>query len=248
MADKTDTSIAAKQDGDASPKADRKAEGANPRTKQQVSPARSSAGGTADKQAAKAKRAATAKTRRTQAVNAEAAKVKSAAAAEARGTREAADREAAKVRQAAVAEARTIKETARKDADEVKKAAADEAGRVRKDAKAQAGEIRQAAQAEAQARPETETGAPDAAQEMPGRGVPSLDELTRKVWERNMELAMSMVPAYLRIFESAAKTFSAYRPVDGTGGRFASASGGGDDQGTQSVPDLGDPEARRAAR
>ena len=72
MADKTDTSIAAKQDGDASPKADPKAEGANQRTKQRVDPARSSAG-TADKQAAKAKRAATAKTRRTRETNDEAA-------------------------------------------------------------------------------------------------------------------------------------------------------------------------------
>ena len=77
---------------------------------------------------------------------------------------------------------------------------------------------------------------------MTERGVPSLNELTRKVWERNMELAMSMVPAYLRIYESAVRTFSAYRSVDGTSGRHSSASGSGDDQVTQSVPDVADAE------
>jgi hypothetical protein len=154
---------------------------------------------------------------------------------------------AAERRQAAGAQARRITEGAQREAAQKAEAAAEEAGRVGQAAQAQARQIRQAAQAEAQT---AQSPAPSAGQDRPERttSVPSLSDLTREPWERKMELAMSVVPAYLRIYESAVKTFgAAYRQAGATDAR-ASTTRGSDDQVTQSVSRLADAGAEGAAR
>jgi hypothetical protein len=51
--------------------------------------------------------------------------------------------------------------------------------------------------------------------------VQAASDLTRRVWERNIELAVSVVPAYLEAYERAAKSFSAlYRQTGQAAGQI----------------------------
>jgi hypothetical protein len=51
--------------------------------------------------------------------------------------------------------------------------------------------------------------------------VEAATELTRRMWERNIELAVSLVPAYLDAYERTAKSFGAfYRQTGEAAGRI----------------------------
>jgi hypothetical protein len=87
----------------------------------------------------------------------------------------------------------------------------------------------------------------------PGRAataesVPSLGALTLSLWEHNIKLAMSLVPACLDVYERAVATFSpAYHQVSRAGERVAAASQNAGEQVTQSVRDVVDAETDTAA-
>jgi hypothetical protein len=117
----------------------------------------------------------------------------------------------AAVRRAAEADARQTTRVASAEAKQTKEAARKQAAQLQREAKADAREIREAAEVDARAT--VEAVAKD--------NVQAASELTRRVWERNIELAVSMVPAYLDAYERAAQSFSAlYRQTGETAGRI----------------------------
>jgi hypothetical protein len=111
------------------------------------------------------------------------------------------------------------KDDARKQAEETVAAAKAEAQRTELRAQAEAERTRQAADAYAtqtRARAnaeadETRTAAEHDVQTtvaaVSKEDVRDATELTRQVWERNIELAVSLAPAYLDAYERAAKSF-----------------------------------------
>jgi hypothetical protein len=172
----------------------------------------------------------------------EAEQTRQAAATEARSMREAARKEAEHIKQAAAAEARSMREAAR-----------EEAGRIRQGAEAQARLIKRAAQAETTQQAQAAAGGSDrantgeSAHSATEESVRSLSALTRSFWEHNMKLAMSLVPAYLDVYQSAAKTFSpSYDQLRPAGERRRAVRRAGEPV-TQSVPDVVDADAARTA-
>lgn len=107
-------------------------------------------------------------------------------------------------KRAAEAEARQIKEAARGQAAQIERTAKDEAREIRDDA-------------EADARATVEA--------VGKHNVEAVTELSRRVWERNVELAVSLVPAYLDAYERTAKSFSAlYRQTGQAAGQIGERS------------------------
>ena len=146
---------------------------------------------------------------------------------QAQQTRAAAERDAAKIRKAAEEAAEKIKRDAEAQADKIKRAAEAEARKTRKaiEAEARRTELanREAREAEQAARDEAEQirEAAAAAQERQPAGATFMAEFTREqleaagkltqaIWERNLSLAVGMVPAYLDVYEQALAGVSPY--------------------------------------
>jgi hypothetical protein len=140
---------------------------------------------------------------------------KRAADADARQTKSAARKEAAQLQRSAKSEARLTEEAADAKARLTRQAADAHAAEKKDDAKEQARQIRHAAEVDARAT--VEAVAKD--------NVQAASELTQRVWERNIELAVSLVPAYVDAYERTAKSFSAlYRQTGETAGELGERS------------------------
>jgi chromosome segregation protein len=133
------------------------------------------------------------------AAEADARQTKQVAGTQAKQTKDAARKQAAQVEQAAKTDARLTEDAADAKARLTRQAADAYAAQTKDAAEAEARQIRHAAEVDARAT--VEAVAKD--------NVQVASELTRRVWERNIELAVSIVPAYLEAYERAAKSFSA---------------------------------------
>jgi hypothetical protein len=112
-------------------------------------------------------------------------------------------------------DAEADKRVAEAEARQLKQAARGRAAQIERDAQAEAREIRDDAQADADAT--VEAVAKD--------NVEAVTELTRRVWERNLELAVRLLPAYIDAYERTAKSFSAlYRQGGQAAGQVGASS------------------------
>ena len=121
-----------------------------------------------------------------------------------------AHKQATQVEQAAKTEARLTEDATNAKARLTKQAADAYAAKTKEETDAEARQIRHAAEVDARAT--VEAVAKD--------NVEAASELTRQVWDRNVELAVSMVPAYLEAYERAASRSALYRQTGQTAGQI----------------------------
>lgn len=132
---------------------------------------------------------------------------------------------AEQIRTAAERDAQRITEAAQAEADKIRRAAEADARRTRKAMEAEARRTELATQArEAEARDAEEAAQAEAerirqaAGQSPADSLPAVltlaqeqlqatTQLTQSVWERNLEFAVGMVPAYLKVYEDTFKGF-----------------------------------------